>query len=591
MIKKIETDDAIYTVDESNGSCVDIDVKPGVNEIHLGGTTRYRKYLLSDNKKGFPDVRKIVINYSVNDIVIPNTLFPNVEEVECHSGNYGRYTKSGKMLLKNDSGQVLTNTFMKMANEIIDLKDVNRIADNAFFGCMATKIINSRNVTECEKDAFKNSAIGALKPAPGGVVVAGSIIVNIDETAEDIVLPDKNVSLTAMRSGISFDNVKSVTMNRAQTAINLQDKLPAGIRVILNDKSYITDEQLSKWRHFPVLELTEENPYYSTKDGCLLSKDGLVLVKYPSVISGTVHIPDGIETITPYAFSFSEAEEVCFPDSMRVLMPECFYMCKRLKKVDFGHGIEEIGIGHNCKLFLQCDMLCEIEIPSQVRIIGESAFFGTNISKVILHEGLTQIMDYAFKQTGVQDITLPASLKYIGKQNFLGINSITLSSDDMPYGIAEAITSDTVSDDRTMCIEIKKPNGTVLMPRYMVTADATLLDTRLSIPSFRKKCEESLYDYGMQPEIKWITAIKMMKECPNETVKTYLTRVSKNIVAMYLSINDETGLIDFVKLGVMTPKALNDAYKKAKEYNLTLVMAYICDAQKSTKGIKSSFAL
>lgn len=591
MIKKIETDDAIYTVDENNSSCVDIDVKPGVNEIHLGGTTRYRKYLLSDNKKVFPDVRKIVINYSVNDIVIPNTLFPNVEEVECHSGNYGRYTKSGKMLLKNDSGQVLTNTFMKMADEIIDLKDVNRIADNAFSGCMATKIINSRNVTECEKDAFKNSAIGALKPAPGGVVVAGSIIVNIDETAEDIVLPDKNVSLTAMRNGINFDNVKSVTMNRAQTAINLQDKLPAGIRVILNDKSYITDEQLSKWRHFPVLELTKENPYYATKDGCFLSKDGLVLVKYPSVISGTVHIPDGIETITPYAFSFSEAEEVCFPDSMRVLMPECFYMCKRLKKVDFGHGIEEIGIGHDCRLFIQCSMLHEIEIPSQVRIIGESAFLETAISKVTFHEGLTQIMDYAFKQSCIKEVTLPASLKYIGRQSFPGMDSVTLSSDDMPYGIAEAIKSNTIPDNSPMYIKIKKPAATVFMPRYIVTADAVTLDTRLAIPSFREKCEESLYDYGMQPEIKWKTAIKTMEECPNDAVKTYLKRVSKNIVAMYMNLNDEVGLIDFIKLGVMTPKALNDAYEKAKEYNLTLVMAYICDAQKSTKGIKSSFAL
>ena len=60
------------------------------------------------------------------------------------------------------------------------------------------------------------------------------------------------------------------------------------------------------------------------------------------------------------------------------------------------------------------------------------------------------------------------------------------------------------------------------------------LDTRLAIPSFREKCEELLYDYGMQPEIKWKTAIKTMEECPNDAVKTYLRRVSKNIIAMYM---------------------------------------------------------
>lgn len=589
MEKRIEEDDVIYTIDKNSGDCIDIDVKPGVKEVSFNASFG-REYLLGDCKKVFPDVRKIVIDYSVYDIDIPNTLFPNVKEVECSSW-YGKYIKSGSLLLRNDNGQILTNIFGKKEGETIDLKYVTKIDDDAFSGCMATKIINSGSVTSCAEYAFRNSAIGDLEPEPAGAVIAGSILVNIDETSENIILPDKRVSLTAMRDGINFDNVKSITANRAQTVINLRYKLPVGIKIILKDKSYITDEQLSEWSPFPILELTEENPYYSTKDGCLLSKDGLVLVKYPSAISGTVHIPDGIETITSYAFILSEAEEIYFPDSLRVLMPKCFCLCNKLQKIDFGHGIEEIGIGHDCRLFMQCRMLHEIEIPSQVRIIGESAFIGTSISKVTFHEGLTQIMDYAFKQSCIKEVTLPASLKYIGRQSFPGMDSVTLSSDNMPYGIAEAITLNTIQDNSPIYIKIKKPAATVFMPRYIVTADAVTLDTRLAIPSFREKCEELLYDYGMQPEIKWKTAIKTMEECPNDAVKTYLRRVSKNIIAMYMELNDETGLIDFIKLGVMTPKALDDTYKKAKEKGLTTVMAYICEAQKDTKGNNSSFSL
>lgn len=584
MKKRIEEDDVIYTIDKNSGDCIDIDVKPGVEEVSFNASFG-REYLLGDCKKVFPDVRKIVIDYSVYDIDIPNTLFPNVKEVECNSW-YGKYIKSGNLLLRNDNGQILTNVFGKKEGETIDLKYVTKIDDDAFSGCMATKIINSGSVTSCAEYAFRNSAIGDLEPEPAGAVIAGSILVNIDETSENIILPDKRVSLTAMRDGINFDNVKSITANRAQTVINLRYKLPVGVKIILKDKSYITDEQLSGWSPFPILELTEENSYYSTKDGCLLSKDGLVLVKYPSAISGTVHIPDGIETITSYAFILSEAEEIYFPDSLRVLMPKCFWLCNKLQKVDFGHGIEEIGIGHDCSLFMQCSMLHEIEIPPQVRIIGESAFLGTAISKVTFHE-----MDYAFKQSCIKEVTLPASLKYIGRQSFPGMDSVTLSSDNMPYGIAEAITSNTTPDNSSIYIKIKKPAATVFMPRYIVTADAVTLDTRLAIPSFRKKCEELLYDYGMQPEIKWKTAIKTMEECPNDAVKTYLRRVSKNIVVMYINLNDETGLIDFIKLGVMTPKALDDTYKKAKEKGLTTVMAYICEAQKDTKGSNSSFSL
>lgn len=589
MKKRIKEDDVIYTIDENSADCIDIDVNPGVEEVSFE-TSFGREYLLNGCKKVFPDVRKIMIDYGVYDIKIPNTLFPNVKEVECSSW-YGKYTKSGSVLLRDDDGQVLTNVFVKKEGETVDLKYATKIEDDAFSGCMATKIINSGSVTSCAEYAFRNSAIGDLKPEPNGAIIAGSILVNIDETSENIILPDKRVSLTAMRDGINFDNVKSITANRTQTVINLRHKLPVGIKIILKDKSYITDEQLSAWSPFPILELTEDNPYYSTKDGCLLSKDGLVLVKYPSTISGTVHIPDGIETITSYAFTLSEAEEVCFPDSLRVLMPKCFCLCNKLKKVDFGHGIEEIGIGHDCRLFVRCSMLHEIEIPSQVRIIGESAFLETAINKVTFHEGLTQIMDYAFKKSCIKEVTLPASLKYIGIQSFPGVDSVTLSSDDMPYGIAEAITSNTTPDNSPMYIKIKKPTATVFMPRYIVTADAVTLDTRLAIPSFREKCEKSLYDYGTQPEIKWKTAIKTMKECPNDAVKTYLRRVSKNIVTMYMNLGDESGLIDFIKLGVMTPKALDDTYKKAKEKGLTTVMAYICEAQKDMTGGKSSFSL
>ena len=99
-------------------------------------------------------------------------------------------------------------------------------------------------------------------------------------------------------------------------------------------------------------------------------------------------------------------------------------------------------------------MLHEIEIPSQVRIIGESAFLGTAISKVTFHEGLTQIMDYAFKQSCIKEVTLPASLKYIGRQSFPGMDSVTLSSDDMPYGIAEAITSNTIPDNSPIYLSL-----------------------------------------------------------------------------------------------------------------------------------------
>ena len=161
MKKRIEEDGVVYTIDATSGNCIDIDVKPGVEEVSFN-ISFGREYLLGDCKKTFPNVRKIVIDYSVYDIDIPNTLFPNVKEVKSDN-YYGKYTKNGSVLLRNDNDQILTNVFVKKEGETIDLKYATNIDDDAFSGCMATKIINSGSVTSCAEYAFRNSAIGDLR--------------------------------------------------------------------------------------------------------------------------------------------------------------------------------------------------------------------------------------------------------------------------------------------------------------------------------------------------------------------------------------------------------------------------------------------
>lgn len=107
MKKRIEEDGVVYTIDATSGNCIDIDVKPGVEEVSFGASFG-REYLLGACKKAFPDVRKIVIDYSVYDIDIPNTLFPNVKEVKSNN-YYGKYTK--KALKKISRLQFLLRAF------------------------------------------------------------------------------------------------------------------------------------------------------------------------------------------------------------------------------------------------------------------------------------------------------------------------------------------------------------------------------------------------------------------------------------------------------------------------------------------------
>ena len=52
MKKRIKEDGVVYTIDATSGNCIDIDVKPGVEEVNFGASFG-REYLLSDCKKVF----------------------------------------------------------------------------------------------------------------------------------------------------------------------------------------------------------------------------------------------------------------------------------------------------------------------------------------------------------------------------------------------------------------------------------------------------------------------------------------------------------------------------------------------------------
>ena len=49
MKKRIEEDDVIYTIDKNSGDCIDIDVKPGVEEVSFNASFG-REYLLGSKE-------------------------------------------------------------------------------------------------------------------------------------------------------------------------------------------------------------------------------------------------------------------------------------------------------------------------------------------------------------------------------------------------------------------------------------------------------------------------------------------------------------------------------------------------------------
>ena len=127
-------------------------------------------------------------------------------------------------------------------------------------------------------------------------------------------------------------------------------------------------------------------------------------------------IPDGITEIGERAFSESNIVSVEIPSSVKTIHDGAFFKCHSLQRVILHDGLKTIGE----YAFQGCEKLSEIILPESVRTIEIGALsVCPSLQKVILNEGLEIIGEEAFWQCGsLSEITIPGSVKTIEKSAF-----------------------------------------------------------------------------------------------------------------------------------------------------------------------------
>mgnify|MGYP003302464600 CR=1 FL=1 len=90
-------------------------------------------------------------------------------------------------------------------------------------------------------------------------------------------------------------------------------------------------------------------------------------------------------------------------------------------------GVKEIGAA----AFESIDWLKEVSIPSSVEVISRRCFYGCPITKLELNEGLKKICEYAFGYAKLEELTIPESVEeiqdlilYNGKVQVLNFNAV-----------------------------------------------------------------------------------------------------------------------------------------------------------------------
>lgn len=571
-------------------TCTDIEVMDDAKEISF----IYPKIIISRERcqKVFSSVEIMLIGRNVISIVIPNKMFPNIKHVESKSNSF----INSKYLIERAGGKLL-NAFGQSEDAEIDFTRFRRIGNYAFEGCKAKVAagIYKMRILAIQDAAFVGS--GFLdKPFIGGIKCLGPFIIDIDETADEIILPKSDVYFCVPKIQKKCVRVPNINVFAAMR------KSPKPKKVIIEDENIRYDDDLMyKLSNRYIEELESRVSRYKTVDGILYSADMKTLILCPAGKTGEVTIPDGVERIRKQAFFGSKISKVVFPDSLVRLHNEAFYGCENLKEIDFGNGIEQIGGAENKHIFSGCPVE-KLIFPPQVKEIGISAFYSCGeLKEIIFEEGLKYIREGAFKNCPkLTEVNLPESIKNVGLDAFVceiareKIQDININLTTIPKGLGRAIIHPG-SMQTPRCVNVHVPNKNetfdfVIPDCVSATTNGyseivTGFNLMASDPEYCKKFHHlkwlnTAFMYAANSRFKYVCAYKTYKRTKNELAKEYLIdyqKMAADAIALELTEKD---FVDFLRLEFINLGYDEDIVKRLQEQNWNIALAYMLEEGK-----------
>lgn len=396
---------------------LDIKVDDGVKEVFFEGLKdcdAIEVKIQSDCR--CPSVERLYISENVRNISISNNTFPNVNRVNSDS----KYFLSGNVLIEHYDVQdiyILKNTFCKKKGENIDLKNVNRIKDNAFEDCWSANITNIGKTVRCDYKAFFNYNGINLLPVVDGAHMMGNIMMTVSNT-----IP---ACTTAINRYIDFSG-RNVKLTNPGIVSNIY---PAHMpkRIYVDNERIISPDEIYTAGNTSIenIDINPKNKYYTSIDGIVYTADKKTLIRCPVGKSGKVVIPDGVTTIGRHAFRSCKISEVVIPDSVTEIGISAFTE-SHIQDFTLGKGMTYIGK----YMFSTCKNIKHIHIPSHIKEIMSSAFSACNAEDSVLDEGVERIGLNAFEVSTANDtkIILPSSVKMIGDGALRNIKNVTLTN-------------------------------------------------------------------------------------------------------------------------------------------------------------------
>ena len=345
---------------------------------------------------------------------------------------------------------------------------LEHIKESAFDGCLALRNIDlPDSVHTIENDAFRNCKSLVSADLPSGLVMLGERAFSKCSSLKLVCIPKGVATIekytfdecSYLEEVVFEDGDPETVEYRTIREHAFSGCMKLQVLVLPNDLKIMEVNAFKECSS--LVELTIPGSLESIPTSAFIDCTSLK----------TLVLEEGVQIIGGSAFyGCTSLEQLEMSSTVKSIGKSAFFLCQSLKSVTIGKNIISIGndafnscvsltdvhFAENSKLetvgnnaFEYCNSLTYIAFPESVRTIGTRLFQNCdNIREVVFPERIEEIPEYTFAYSGVvnyvvpagiekietyafyeakqlESVTLPVSVKSIGKSAFRGCDSLT----------------------------------------------------------------------------------------------------------------------------------------------------------------------